>query len=836
MLLLRWKRLRGVSHLDLAQEFETDLIKSALPIPWLIQRRRSDGPASSLKFSSVVVAGRDLFGIGTDRQVTSGNPQYNAILTHPSEAVFALHVNRDVFLRELISNANDALEKLRITALTNKDISIDSPLNITIKALKEVDGSSGRIVITDYGIGMSPEELSTNLGTLAKSGTTEFLARAESLDGTGQGNLIGAFGLGFYSSFLVADQVYVASIPPKSAQNPNPQQYVFSSNAEDSSFELYPDPRGNTLGRGTEVTLIIKEDAGEFLNVELLKRLVSFPLYILTTQTVEVPDEDETEPVTAEGDAPVVNEPNEIDEEEIDIEDADEKLESNTPKFKTIITETWERLNNQPPIWTRDPKEITNEEYIEFYKATFKDKNDPLAWHHFKGDVGTGTSFKAILFVPSQLPRDFWQAPTTGKQDIRLYNKRVFITNDLEEDGLLKWVSWLKVIIDADDLPLNVSRETLQSSRFLRQIKQVLIRRLIQLLQRISDEDPAKYEDIIKVLGNTLKLGMIESRQESEKIGPLLRFATNQKNVTSLNDYITNRKKGQTQIFYLAAAGQSTEILKKSLFVEKLSARGYEVILAVDPLDDILFTSFNRWKDMTFQDISKTGLKFGDEDSEEESEQETLKEKFEPLLIWLKKHVPDTIMEVTISNRLVSSPCAVVAQDFGYSANMERIMNAQSTTKQSAMHELAKKFKNLEVNPHSLLIQGMLRRVERLPGPDDEPDEEAEAELKEVTAILIDGALVRSGYDVSDANLFFERVERVLRRSIGISETAKADVVIKPAPPVETGAEAFSAEDDSEPFIRIPEELQGKVNIEMEELPDDFELSSEEESVYHDEL
>lgn len=268
-------------------------------------------------------------------------------------------VSSDIFLRELISNANDALEKLRLTSLTEPQVlSGAEHMNITIRAFKDEDGLN-KLVIRDTGIGMTPEELTANLGTLAKSGTSEFLARAESTDTTGSGNLIGAFGLGFYSSFLVADKVYVSSLAAKSPKNPNPQQYVFASSSEDSSFEIYPDPRGNVLGRGTELTLVLKEDASEFLDPLKITELVqkhssfstTFPIHLFTQRTEEVPVEDET--VAAEEPTPSKEASDDEDEEAV-VEDTEETVEeTKPPKTKSVIVDEWVQLNSQQPIWTR---------------------------------------------------------------------------------------------------------------------------------------------------------------------------------------------------------------------------------------------------------------------------------------------------------------------------------------------------------------------------------------------------------------------------------------------------------------------------------------------------
>ncbi|OBZ70180.1 Endoplasmin [Grifola frondosa] len=721
----------------------------------------------------------------------------------------SLYSHKDVFLRELISNANDALEKLRLTALTEKEaLSGAENLNITIRSYKDEDGH-GRIVITDTGIGMTPEELTNNLGTLAKSGTSEFLAKAEGGDTSGNGNLIGAFGLGFYSSFLVADHVYVASIAAKSSKNPNPIQYVFSSGADQNSFETYPDPRGNTLGRGTEITLVLRDDDLEYVDTHRISELVNkhssfstaFPIYLFTQRTEEVPDE---EPVAEETSAST-EETAEIDDEEAVVEEVTDETEEEAkpPKTKTVTVDEWIHMNSQPPIWMRDPKTVTDEEYELFYQATFKDYEKPLAWYHFAGDSGSGASFRAIIYIPSRFPP-------------QAHVKRVFITSDLGEDALPKWANWVKVVVDADDLPLNVSRETLQSTHFLKQLRQIILKRLIQMLARVQDDDPEKFDELQKIYGNVLKL---------------VRLPTNQRNSTSLDKYLENKKQGQNQIFYLADMGKSVDDLAKSVFIEKLHARGYEVLLLGDPLDEVFVSNIRRWKKLPFQDVAKAGLKFGDEelDPEEEKEQQKLlSEKFQPLTDWLRDEVRANGMarDVVISDRLVTSPCAVIADERGFTANVEKLMSSShAQVNQKHMYDFARKQKVLEINPRSPLIEGLLRRVKQLPGEGEEPDLEAEDELREVASVLVDGALVRSGFAVPDSNEFFTRVDRILRRSLGVSETAPTDTTVKPAPPVDPKipdeSEEFTFPGGDKPGIYVPDALKDQVSWEMEEIDEE---------------
>ncbi|CAK5262727.1 unnamed protein product [Mycena citricolor] len=647
----------------------------------------------------------------------------------------SLYSHKEIFLRELISNANDAVEKLRLTSLKDKSLWDGSELNITIVAVKDEDGKGGRLIISDTGIGMTPAELSTNLGTLAKSGTSDFLAQADSSDATGTGNLIGAFGLGFYSSFLVADRVQVASISPKSEKNPTPAQHVFTSSADDSSYEIFADPRGATLGsHGTEITLFLKPDAVEYLDTDKLTALVNkhssysstFPIYLFTQTEDEVPVEDEVkEPVVVDDEA-AAQKP--LDDDEAVVEDAfeEDKATPAPPKTKKVIVDEWVKLNALPPLWMRPPSEAADEDYELFYTAFWKDFNKPLGWSHFSGDSESGTSFKSIIYLPSKLGEEYWKQPLAYKSnDIKLMVKRVFITSDLGDNVLPSWAAWLKAVVDEE---LHLARTVWE-----------------------------------------------------------------------------NKKQGQKQIFYLAEMGKTIDDLAQSVFVEKLHARGYEVLLLNEPLDEILVQNLRQYKNLPFQDVAKAGLKFGDEDveAEEKAEREEMTVKFEPLIKYLKEHSSDTVRDgksycflsatpahicqtVVISNRLVTSPCAVVAESYGYTANVERMMASSNQKPQNAaMHEFARKAKVLEINGKSPLIEGMLKRVQQLPEDEEERDLEAEKELEEVTSILIDGALVRSGFEVTNSNTFFTRVDRVLRRSLGVSETAPTDTKVKPAPPVD---------------------------------------------------
>ncbi|KIY49180.1 heat shock protein Hsp90 [Fistulina hepatica ATCC 64428] len=771
----------------------------------------------------------------------------------------SLYSHKEIFLRELISNANDAIEKLRLISLKNKDVyDVSSPLNITIKAVKDEDGAGGKIIITDTGIGMTPEELTTNLGTLAKSGTSDFISKSEAGEGAANANLIGAFGLGFYSSFLVADRVDVASLPPKSPSNPNPQQYVFSSSAQDSSFEIYPDPRGNTLGHGTEITLMLKPSASEYLQELRLKELVqkhssfssAFPIYLFTQHDEQVIDEEAMILDELEKPTPSATPDEPVDEDEAIVEDAGETPEDvppPAPKMKTILVDEWMHLNSQPPIWARDPKEVSDEDYQLFYTSFFKDLEAPLAWDHFSGNSEDGIDFRVIVYLPSKLDDAYWQQPLNYKSTgVKLLSKGVFITSELGDGALPKWASWVKIVIDADNLPLNVSRETLQSTKFLRQLKNIILKHIISLIAKTLD-DAEKADALLETYGSVIKMGAVEDHRNSEKLAGIARFTTNLRNRTSLDDYIENKKMGQKQIFYMAELAKEFDDIAKSVFVEKLHARGYEVLLLNEPLDEIFVQNLRKWKRIPFQDVAKTGLEFGDEDMDEEEEKEQQAQmglKYAPLLDYLKEQAKGIVRDVVISNRLVTSPCAIVADNFGYTANVQKMMSTshgKTSEQDKLMREVSMKARKLEINPRSPLIEGMLEKVLELPEDEDERDIELEEQLTEVASILIDGALIRSGFEIQDTNTFFSRVDRVLRRSLGVSETAPTDDTVKPAPPVDpeiheddydrmpTYPAGFDEEDET-PGVFVPEGLKNKMAFELEEVDEDGN------PVKHDEL
>ncbi|KAK4055068.1 hypothetical protein OIV83_000348 [Microbotryomycetes sp. JL201] len=697
--------------------------------------------------------------------------------------VNSLYSDKDVWVRELVSNANDAIEKLRLLSLTDPSL-----LN---------SGQSLNISITQdhTGIGMDKTSLRSNLGTIARSGTTEFLEKLDKGEGA---NLIGQFGLGFYSSYLVADRVTVAS-----KSNDSPAQYIFESRADAKTFDIYEDPRGNTLGRGTEITLWLRDDAKEYLEEQKIRSLVerdaeygASPIYLWTKQS------------------------------DASTSDIDGEVDSASALDGLF---GWTLLNDRAPLWMRDPKDITDHEYEEFYKATFRDKESPLGWTHFKGDAGS-TSFRALVYVPSSLPHDFYSKDYVALQSLKLFVRRVFITSDLGKDYLPRHLNWVKVFIDVDDLPLNVGRDRLQKTKTLHQIKSNIVKRIVDTFAVMAEKKPDKYSALYEKAGTPLKIGAIEDTKNRDRILKLLRFETTASTaLSSLEDMVARRKQGQSQLFFLGGAGQRRADLERSPFIEQIVARGYEAIFFTDPIDEMLVSAVPSFEGLKFQDVAKEGLHFGDEESRRQDE-EDLKKSFEPLVTYLQSQLGEYVDKVVVSDRLVESPCLVTVGKMGYSGNLERLIASQNQgSGENFMTTFAKtQKKTFEINARHPLVEALLEKVEDAADGDD-GDRHS---LQEAAQVLWNTALIKSGFMIPDPNAYFAQIETILRRSLGVPESAKAHVEVTPAPPVEEGPARPPAASSDEPPI-APEfqdwaELKQKFDAENQ-------VKTEKSSV-HDEL
>ncbi|KAL3821624.1 hypothetical protein ACJIZ3_007529 [Penstemon smallii] len=630
--------------------------------------------------------------------------------------VNSLYSNKDVFLRELISNASDALDKLRFLSVTEPNLLNDGfDLDIRI----QTDKDNGIITLTDTGIGMTRQELVDCLGTIAQSGTAKFLKTLkDSKDAGADSNLIGQFGVGFYSAFLVSERVEVSTKSPKSDK-----QFVWEGEANSSSYTIREetDP-AKLIPRGTRLTLYLKRDDKGFAHPEKIQKLVknysqfvSFPIYTWQekgyTKEVEV-DEDPTEANKDEHDGTT------------------EKKK----KTKTVVERywDWELTNETQPIWLRNPKEVTTDEYNEFYKNTFNEYLEPLASSHFttEGEV----EFRSILYVPS--------IAATGKDDIvnpktkniRLYVKRVFISDDFDGELFPRYLSFIKGVVDSNDLPLNVSREILQESRIVRIMRKRLVRKAFDMILGITmSEDKDDYVKFWENFGKHIKLGCIEDRENHKRIAPLLRFFSSQseEDMISLDEYVENMKTDQKDIYYIAA--DSVASARSAPFLETLAEKDIEVLFLVDPIDEVAIQNLKSFKEKNFVDISKEDLDLGDKNEEKEKE---IKEEFGQTCDWIKRRLADKVASVQISNRLRSSPCVLASGKFGWSANMERLMKAQTVGDPSSL-EFMRSRRVFEINPEHPIIKTLNAACKSSPN-----DEEA---LRAID-LLYDAALISSGF------------------------------------------------------------------------------------------
>ncbi|CAA2958316.1 endoplasmin homolog [Olea europaea subsp. europaea] len=675
----------------------------------------------------------------------------------------------------LILLVTQALDKIRFLSLTDKEV-LGEGDNAKLEIQIKLDKEKKILSIRDRGIGMTKEDLIKNLGTIAKSGTSAFVEKMQS---SGDLNLIGQFGVGFYSVYLVADYVEVIS------KHNDDKQHVWESKA-DGAFAVSEDVWNEPLGRGTEIRLHLRDEAQEYLDEYKLKELVkkysefiNFPIHLWASKEVdeEVPaDEDES----SDEDETSESKSSEEEEEEEESDKEDEKK----PKTKTVkkTTYEWELLNDVKAIWLRNPKEVTDEEYVKFYHSLAKDFDDekPLAWSHFtaEGDV----EFKAMLFVPPKAPQDLYEGYyNSNKSNLKLYVRRVFISDEFDE-LLPKYLNFLRGLVDSDTLPLNVSREMLQQHSSLKTIKKKLIRKALDMIRKLADEDPdesndkenkdieessdsnekkGQYTKFWNEFGKSIKLGIIEDATNRNRLAKLLRFETTKSDgkLTSLDKYISRMKAGQKDIFYIT--GTSKEQLEKSPFLERLTKKNYEVIFFTDPVDEYLMQYLMDFEDKKFQNVSKEGLKIGKDSKDKE-----LKESFKELNKWWKSALAnENIDDVKISNRLADTPCVVVTSKYGWSANMERIMQSQTLSDASKQAYMRGK-RVLEINPRHPIIKELRERVVK--DPEDE-------NVKQTARLIYQTALMESGFILNDPKDFASRIYSSVKSSLNISPDAPVE-------------------------------------------------------------
>jgi len=620
--------------------------------------------------------------------------------------VNSLYSNKEIFLRELISNASDAIDRLRLSALEDDSLLGDDP-GFAIRIWAEPD--ERLLHIEDNGVGMSHDQLIQSLGTIAHSGTLQFLEGLK--EKSDDASLIGQFGVGFYSAFLVADTVTVTSRAAGSDE-----AWVWSSDAQES-YTLEP---GERAGRGTTITLHLAEEQTEYTSFWSLRALIAkYSDYV-------------RHPIMLGDMRPA---PEEESDEDADAEESEDK--------EPVLTLQFEQVNKANPVWQRNRDEVTDEEYEAFYKHLSHDFEGPLCWNHFRIE---GTKlFTGLLFVPKRPPFDLYHRE--AKRGVSLFVNRVFIMDDAEE-LVPSWLRFVKGVIDSDDLPLNVSREMLQDGAVTRTIRRQVIKKTLDRLKQFADDNAEEYADFWTGFGPVIKEGLYLDRDQSKRIGKLLRYrSSGVDGLTSLDEYVERMPEDQEAIYYVI--GESETSVASSPHLEALKSRGWEVLYMTDPVDEWAVDGLGEWDDKKLVSATDADLEL-DADEETKKEREEAKGTLEGLLSHMGTVLEENVREVRVSNRLTDSPVCLVVPEGGQNAYLERLLRNHDKS-------IPKTKRILEVNPTHPLITAIR---------DAHEQDSGSAQVNEFVEILYDQALLLEGSPVEDPARLARRMTTLLQKAM----------------------------------------------------------------------